>query len=249
MVLDGGPATGHRPSPRPGAVRPGAVRWGPARCGPDDGGRRLAVTNPPYAPAPGRRARRGRAAARHAGADGRALLDRICVDGPPLLRPGGVLLLAHSGLYGAERTVEQLARAGLRAGVNLTSRRPGPSSVPPVSGGATRGNGDPCTSNAHRTGHTEATAIPGRPRQQQGPVYDLCFLHGAGDGNQTHALSLGITGRSTRITSLTSSNDYWRQAVVPAAAAVIDRCSPLCLVRIWCGRPSRICPPCEARAS
>ncbi|MEU1905647.1 HemK2/MTQ2 family protein methyltransferase [Streptomyces hygroscopicus] len=81
----------------------------------------LILANPPYVPAPGRRARRGRAVAWNAGADGRAVLDRLSVDAPPLLRPGGVLLLVHSGLCGAERTVEQLTLAGLRAAV--TDRR------------------------------------------------------------------------------------------------------------------------------
>ncbi|MET8183443.1 HemK2/MTQ2 family protein methyltransferase [Streptomyces sp. NPDC005336] len=78
----------------------------------------LIVANPPYVPsAAGRRGRRGRALAWDAGADGRALLDQICEDGPPRLRPGGVLLLVHSGLCGVDRTLRQLERAGLRAAV------------------------------------------------------------------------------------------------------------------------------------
>lgn len=81
----------------------------------------LIVTNPPYVPMAERRLRRGRGVAWQAGADGRALLDRICRDAPPLLRPGGALLLVHSGLCGADRTVEQLTGAGLRAAV--TDRR------------------------------------------------------------------------------------------------------------------------------
>ncbi|BBJ47302.1 methyltransferase [Streptomyces antimycoticus] len=79
----------------------------------------LIVANPPYVPSPA--ARRGRAAAWNAGVDGRALLDQICRDAPPLLRPGGVLLLVHSALCGVEGTVERLGRAGLRAAV--TDRR------------------------------------------------------------------------------------------------------------------------------
>ncbi|MFE9006706.1 HemK2/MTQ2 family protein methyltransferase [Streptomyces sp. NPDC007875] len=79
----------------------------------------LIVANPPYVPSPA--ARRGRAVAWNAGVDGRALLDQICRDAPPLLRPGGVLLLVHSALCGVEETVERLGRAGLRAAV--TGRR------------------------------------------------------------------------------------------------------------------------------
>ncbi|WAP60075.1 HemK2/MTQ2 family protein methyltransferase [Streptomyces sp. S465] len=81
----------------------------------------LIVANPPYVPVAGRRghgmAWRGRGVAWRGGTDGRALIDRICADAPPLLRPGGVLLLVHSALCGAERTVEQLTRTGLRAAV------------------------------------------------------------------------------------------------------------------------------------
>ncbi|MFD8077832.1 HemK2/MTQ2 family protein methyltransferase [Streptomyces sp. NPDC059718] len=82
----------------------------------------LITANPPYVPSP--RAdppARGRARAWDAGSDGRALLDRVCSDAPPLLTPGGVLLLVHSGLCGVERTVGRLRRAGLRAAV--TERR------------------------------------------------------------------------------------------------------------------------------
>ncbi|MEU1541038.1 HemK2/MTQ2 family protein methyltransferase [Actinacidiphila glaucinigra] len=82
----------------------------------------LIMANPPYVPSP--RARppsRGRSVAWDAGPDGRVLLDRICSDAPPLLTPGGVLLLVHSGLCGAERTLGRLRRAGLRAVV--TDRR------------------------------------------------------------------------------------------------------------------------------
>ncbi|MGP3942763.1 HemK2/MTQ2 family protein methyltransferase [Streptomyces sp. 6N106] len=79
----------------------------------------LIVANPPYVPSPA--ARRGRAVAWNAGVDGRALLDQICRDAPPLLRPGGALLLVHSALCGVEKTVERLGRAGLRAAV--TGRR------------------------------------------------------------------------------------------------------------------------------
>ncbi|MDX3095518.1 methyltransferase [Streptomyces sp. ME01-24h] len=76
----------------------------------------LIMANPPYVPSPKARCpTRGRALAWDAGADGRVLLDRICSDAPPLLTPGGVLLLVHSGLCGVERTLGRLRRTGLRA--------------------------------------------------------------------------------------------------------------------------------------
>lgn len=82
----------------------------------------LIMANPPYVPSPqARPPTRGRALAWDAGADGRVLLDRICSDAPPLLTPGGVLLMVHSGLCGVERTLGRLRHAGLRAVV--TERR------------------------------------------------------------------------------------------------------------------------------
>ncbi|AYN38060.1 methyltransferase domain-containing protein [Streptomyces dangxiongensis] len=76
------------------------------------------LANPPYVPAPDAGSGpRGRARAWDAGLDGRLLLDRICRDAPPLLRPGGVLLLVHSALSGPERTLELLRAAGLKATV------------------------------------------------------------------------------------------------------------------------------------
>ncbi|MDX2597507.1 MULTISPECIES: HemK2/MTQ2 family protein methyltransferase [Streptomyces] len=78
----------------------------------------LVLANPPYVPAPAERRRpRGRAVAWDAGHDGRLLLDRICRDGPGLLRPGGVLLIVHSALSGPERTLQLLRGAGLKAAV------------------------------------------------------------------------------------------------------------------------------------
>lgn len=78
----------------------------------------LIMANPPYVPSP--RAdlpTRGRARAWDAGFDGRALLDRVCADAPPLLTAGGVLLLVQSAICGVERTLSRLRRAGLRAAV------------------------------------------------------------------------------------------------------------------------------------
>ncbi|AEW98829.1 HemK2/MTQ2 family protein methyltransferase [Streptantibioticus cattleyicolor] len=75
------------------------------------------VANPPYvaagAPFPARGAARGW----DAGADGRAVLDRICRRAPALLAPDGTLLLVHSALSGTGRTLAMLRCRGLKAAV------------------------------------------------------------------------------------------------------------------------------------
>ncbi|MET9800887.1 HemK2/MTQ2 family protein methyltransferase [Streptomyces sp. NPDC006368] len=84
------------------------------------GGRRydVVVSNPPYVPAPSAALpRTGAARAWDAGRDGRAVVDRICAAAPSLLRPDGVLLMVHSGLCDADRTLERLSDAGMRAAV------------------------------------------------------------------------------------------------------------------------------------
>ncbi|MFD3330622.1 HemK2/MTQ2 family protein methyltransferase [Streptomyces sp. NPDC058701] len=85
----------------------------------------LIVTNPPYVPAPrpqlpSREPQR----AWDAGPDGRTIIDRICGRLPTLLRPGGVLLMVHSGLCGAEKTVAHLARTGFSANIEATASVP-----------------------------------------------------------------------------------------------------------------------------
>ncbi|WP_327327893.1 methyltransferase [Streptomyces sp. NBC_01210] len=78
----------------------------------------LILSNPPYVPAPGPGLPRcGPAMAWDAGRDGRAVVDRICDGAASLLRPGGALLLVHSGLCGVAQTLARLNRAGLRAEV------------------------------------------------------------------------------------------------------------------------------------
>ncbi|MFD9220038.1 HemK2/MTQ2 family protein methyltransferase [Streptomyces sp. NPDC060064] len=78
----------------------------------------LILSNPPYVPAPGPGLpRRGPAMAWDAGRDGRAVVDRICDGAAGLLRPGGALLLVHSGLCGVAQTLARLNNAGLRAAV------------------------------------------------------------------------------------------------------------------------------------
>ncbi|AXL86884.1 methyltransferase [Streptomyces sp. CB09001] len=78
----------------------------------------LVLANPPYVPAPahGRRPH-GAARAWDAGHDGRMVLDRICLEVPRLLRPGGVLLLVQSALSDPGRTEALLREAGLKAAV------------------------------------------------------------------------------------------------------------------------------------
>ena len=51
------------------------------------------------------------------GPDGRAVLDRVCSAAPPLLAPGGMLLLVQSALCGVEATVERLRSQRLRVAV------------------------------------------------------------------------------------------------------------------------------------
>lgn len=78
----------------------------------------LVVSNPPYVPSPAvGLPRRGRARAWEAGGDGRAFVDRICAAAPTMLRPGGVLLIVHSGLCDSGATLRHLADGGLRASI------------------------------------------------------------------------------------------------------------------------------------
>jgi len=85
----------------------------------------LIVSNPPYVPAAADTLpERGPERAWDAGRDGRALLDRICAEAPARLRPGGTLLLVHSSVCDADRSVELLECHGLDAEVALRSRGP-----------------------------------------------------------------------------------------------------------------------------
>ncbi|MER0443807.1 HemK2/MTQ2 family protein methyltransferase [Streptomyces sp. Edi4] len=78
----------------------------------------LILSNPPYVPALSPTVpERGAARAWDAGHDGRLLLSRICREAPPLLRPGGVLLIVHSALSDAQATVVELRAQGLKAAV------------------------------------------------------------------------------------------------------------------------------------
>lgn len=77
----------------------------------------LLLANPPYVPAPGTFAPRGRARAWDAGPDGRLLLDRVCTGASGVLAPGGTVLIVHSGVCGEEATLARLHATGLRARV------------------------------------------------------------------------------------------------------------------------------------
>lgn len=78
----------------------------------------LVICNPPYVPSPvAGLPVRGAARAWEAGRDGRAVLDRVCGAAPAALRPGGRLLLVHSGLCDSDVTVRRLSDAGLQARV------------------------------------------------------------------------------------------------------------------------------------
>ena len=59
-----------------------------------------------------------------AGRDGRALLDPLCQQVADHLRPGGTVLLVHSSVCGVQRTLDELATAGLHA--DVVARRFGP---------------------------------------------------------------------------------------------------------------------------
>lgn len=85
----------------------------------------LIVANPPYVPSTGALPVRGRAARTwDGGADGRAVLDRVCRDAPGLLAPEGVLWIVHSALCGAQTTLDQLEAAGLVAEIARKERIP-----------------------------------------------------------------------------------------------------------------------------
>ena len=83
------------------------------------------VSNPPYVPAESDDLpTRGPERAWDAGTDGRVVLDRIIREAPAHLNPGGFLLLVSSSILGTDRTLAQLADAGLHG--EVIARRRGP---------------------------------------------------------------------------------------------------------------------------
>ncbi|MBN6038373.1 methyltransferase [Amycolatopsis sp. 195334CR] len=88
-----------------------------------DGTFDLVLANPPYVPAT-TAVPSGRARCWDAGADGRALLDPLCLLAPRLLRPSGQLLLVHSDVSGVDTTLELLRSSGLVADEVARQRNP-----------------------------------------------------------------------------------------------------------------------------
>ncbi|MGH3863202.1 HemK2/MTQ2 family protein methyltransferase [Actinokineospora sp.] len=78
----------------------------------------LILANPPYVPASDEQPpTHGRARAWDAVHNGRAILNRLCALAPDLLAPNGTLLVVHSGLCDADKTLHQLRGGGLKAAV------------------------------------------------------------------------------------------------------------------------------------
>jgi len=78
----------------------------------------LIMANPPYVPAATNVLLRHRITrCWDGGLDGRAVLDRICTEGPALLAPDGMMLLVHSAVCDDDVTLSRLAHAGLHAEV------------------------------------------------------------------------------------------------------------------------------------
>ncbi|MEU6079398.1 HemK2/MTQ2 family protein methyltransferase [Streptomyces sp. NPDC047108] len=75
------------------------------------------LANPPYVVSPGLPPRGKAHRAWYAGGDGRSVVDRICRHAPGHLAPGGLLLLVHSALCNAPRTLDMLRDGGLKAAV------------------------------------------------------------------------------------------------------------------------------------
>jgi release factor glutamine methyltransferase len=78
----------------------------------------VVVANPPYLPAEDDALPvQGRARHTEAGITGRILLDRLIDAAPAHLAPGGVLLVTHSSINGADATLARMGAAGLEPSV------------------------------------------------------------------------------------------------------------------------------------
>jgi release factor glutamine methyltransferase len=75
------------------------------------------VANPPYVCAGDLAGPRRSCHTWDGGANGRLVLDRLCSSAPPLLAPGGMLLLVQSALCGVQNTIDLLRSGGLKAAV------------------------------------------------------------------------------------------------------------------------------------
>ncbi len=78
----------------------------------------VVLANPPYVPCEQQEVpRSGPSRAWDAALDGRAILDPLCTNASALLSPGGMLLIVHSAVCGAETTLDMLRQQGLKAAV------------------------------------------------------------------------------------------------------------------------------------
>ncbi|MFI7674171.1 HemK2/MTQ2 family protein methyltransferase [Actinophytocola sp. NPDC049390] len=84
----------------------------------------LVLANPPYAPGVPSLPARGQSRAWNVGADGRAVLDRLCAGAFDLLAPGGSLLTVQSELCGVDTTLNRLRESGLKASVVARAEEP-----------------------------------------------------------------------------------------------------------------------------
>lgn len=84
----------------------------------------LVLSNPPYVPCPSAAPSPGAAMAWDAGWDGRRCLNVLCDNAFDMLSPGGTMLLVHSGVCGALRTVESLRDKGLKSSIVARSIEP-----------------------------------------------------------------------------------------------------------------------------
>lgn len=78
----------------------------------------LILANPPYVPTATNVLPRHRITrCWDGGVDGRAVLDRICAEGPGLLTPEGMMLMVHSTVCDDDLTLTRLTESGLHAEV------------------------------------------------------------------------------------------------------------------------------------
>lgn len=85
----------------------------------------LLTANPPYVPSStDRLPRRGMDRCWDGGRDGRLVIDRICDGAADHLVPDGALVMVHSAVCGAQRTLDRLAGRGMTARVTDRVRIP-----------------------------------------------------------------------------------------------------------------------------
>lgn len=77
----------------------------------------VVLANPPYVPAAAESMTHGIARCWDAGIDGRSAIDSLCLLAPEILSRTGFLLMVHSSLCGADRSLESLRGHGLKAAV------------------------------------------------------------------------------------------------------------------------------------